>query len=157
MTTSTAQQIPLTRSRRHAGLARAALAILMPVGQFAIAVSGFAMRRLTVAAGNTRRLARYFGSAAIRSRQPAASELTSAGSPQFRSSSRLACTPARISSPTTWPRPSYDRREREIPPSADAGAKRKRECFLTGTCSRAPARRETGRYQGPDPTAARIR
>jgi len=72
MTTSTAQQIPLTRSRRHAGLARAALAILMPVGQFAIAVSGFAMRRLTVAAGNTRRLARYFGSAAIRSRQPAA-------------------------------------------------------------------------------------
>jgi len=155
MTTSTAQQIPLTRSRRHAGLARAALAILMPVGQFAIAVSGFAMRRLTVAAGNTRRLARYVGSAAIRSPQPASSHRRAA--PQCRSSSRLACTPTRISSPTTWPRPRMTGTSERYLLRQMLAPNGNRESFLTGTCSRAPARRETGRYRDRTQTAVRIR
>ena len=57
------------------------------------------------------------------------SELTSAGNPACRSSSRFVCRPARISSPTTWPRTSYDRHGREIHPSADAGGNGNRESF----------------------------
>src|SRR6516162_6034217 len=80
----------------------------------------------------TRAVRRPSRTAAICGPRPT-SELTSAGNPERRSSSGFVCPPARISSPTTWPRTSYDRHGREIHPSADAGGNGNRESFLTGT------------------------
>ena len=95
----------------------------------------------------TRAVRRPSRTAAICGPRPT-SELTSAGSPPCRSSLPLACTPpGRISSPTTWPRTSYDRHGRKVSPSADAGGNGNRESF---------PHRHTTDQAGPDEPHPRL-
>jgi hypothetical protein len=152
VTASTAPQIPRTQSRPHAGLARAALAILMPIGPLAIAVSGFAMTRFTVRASSTHRLARWAGSTA-------ASALTAAavGACLLTSCAAPAGPPAAPPRPAAAPATAWQQVLSQVGPDGSISEQTALEAFVLAIGPLPGVRRPAGKAQVIDDGSGAVR